>query len=188
MEAVSTTQETKTGTTEMEWEYLLQIADKLFTSTIDFFPYSDRLALLKLSAKPFNLNVIQTYVPTAESTEQEIETFYKELKELIKLTKKHEIKIIMGDFNSKIGKGRSEDLVGPFGLGARNERGNRLLQLCQDKNMKLVNTWFGLPPRRLYTWKSPADKPNNIVRNQIEFRTFITRACTYLACLASGLY
>lgn len=43
-----------------------------------------------------------------------------------------------------------------------------------------------MPPRRLYTWRSPADGPNNVVRNQIDFilinkrfGTSITRACTY---------
>lgn len=92
----------------------------------------------------------------------------------------------MGDFNSKIGKGGFEDIVGSFGLGERNERGNRLLHFCQEENMKVTNTWFCLPPRRLYTWRSPADKPNNIIRNQIDFilinrrfGTSITRACTY---------
>lgn len=103
------------------------ITDKLSASTMDFFPYSDRFALLKLSAKPVNLNVIQTYAPTAESTEQEFETFYEGLKEVLKLTKKHKMNIIKGDFNAKIGKGRSENLVGPFVLGDRNEKGDRLL-------------------------------------------------------------
>lgn len=64
------------------------ITDKLSTSIIDFFPYSDRLALLKISARPVNLNVIQAYAPTSESTDQDIETFYDGLRELLKLTKK----------------------------------------------------------------------------------------------------
>ena len=32
-----------------------------------------------------------------------------------------------------------------------------------------MNTWFCLPPRRLYTWRSPQDREENIVRNQIDF-------------------
>jgi len=35
--------------------------------------------------------------------------------------------------------------------------------------MKITNTWFQLHPRRLYTWKSPADRLHNLVRNQIDF-------------------
>lgn len=32
----------------------------------------------------------------------------------------------MGDFSTKIGEGSYEDYVGKFGLGERNERGNRI--------------------------------------------------------------
>lgn len=32
-----------------------------------------------------------------------------------------------------------------------------------------MNTWFKLPARILYTWKSPMDRPEKIVRNQIDF-------------------
>lgn len=75
----------------------------------------------------------------------------------------------MGDFNAKIGEGQLQDVVGQFGLGVRNDRGDRLVQFCQEESMVVMNTFFKLPPRRLYTWKSPADSPTNIVRNQIDF-------------------
>ncbi|XP_060518451.1 uncharacterized protein LOC132697174 [Cylas formicarius] len=49
-----------------------------------------------------------------------------------------------------------------------------------------MNTWFSLPPRRLYTWRAPQDRPGNIVRNQIDFvlvnkrfSTTVSRAQTY---------
>ncbi|XP_045482912.1 uncharacterized protein LOC123686691 [Harmonia axyridis] len=92
----------------------------------------------------------------------------------------------MGDFNAKIGRGKFEEIVGSYGLGERNEGGDRLLQFCQEETMKITNTWFDLHPRRLYTWKSPADRTGNIVRNQIDFilvnqrfSSTIKRTCTY---------
>ena len=42
-----------------------------------FTPISNRVALIKIRAKPFDLNIIQSYAPTSESTEQEIEEFYE---------------------------------------------------------------------------------------------------------------
>lgn len=162
------------------------VSEKFSKSVINFFPHSDRMALIKLNAIPINVNIIQVYAPTSDSTEDEIEAFYNELKQLLRLTKEHEINLILGDFNSKIGEGRCEELVGPYGLGIRNDRGERLYQFCQEENMKVTNTWFKLPPRRLYTWRAPADHPDNIVRNQIDyilinkrFGTSVTRACTY---------
>lgn len=35
--------------------------------------------------------------------------------------------------------------------------------------MIILNTFYKLPPRRLYTWKSPMDSCDRIVRNQIDY-------------------
>lgn len=49
--------------------------------------------------------------------------------------------------------------VGPHGLGERNERSDRLEMFAEENELVVLNTFFRLPPRRLYTWKSPTDKP-----------------------------
>ena len=71
----------------------------------------------------------------------------------------------MGDMNAKIGKGRHSNVVGNWGLGKRNERGDRLLEYAVKNDLRIMNTWFKQPPRKLYTWTSPGD----IVRNQIDY-------------------
>ena len=71
----------------------------------------------------------------------------------------------MGDKNAKIGKGKVEDVVGEYGLGERNERGDRLIQFCQENNLIVANTFYQHPNRHLYTWKSPGDRH----RNQIDY-------------------
>ena len=38
----------------------------------------------------------------------------------------------MGDLNAKVGKERTTDITGQYGLGARNERGERLIEFCQQ--------------------------------------------------------
>jgi len=134
-----------------------------------FIPISSRVALIKIKAKPFDLNVIQAYAPTSESNDTEIEEFYEQLKAALKHTKKEEVNIILGDMNAKVGKGIVEHVVGGFGLGVRNERGERLIEFCQEMDFTIMNTFFKLPDRRLYTWRSPADNNNRIVRNQIDF-------------------
>jgi len=35
-----------------------------------------------------------------------------------------EINLVMGDLNAKVGKGQYQDIVGPYGLGTRNDRGD----------------------------------------------------------------
>lgn len=35
--------------------------------------------------------------------------------------------------------------------------------------MAVTNTWFQHHPRRLYTWKSPGEQAENVIRNQIDY-------------------
>ncbi|XP_047002916.1 uncharacterized protein LOC124620289 [Schistocerca americana] len=101
--------------------------------------------------------------------QEEIGKFYEELTQAIGTSKSRDIIIIMGDFNAKIGEGSEGDLIGPFGLGTRNERGDLLSQFCQENNLSITNTFLKLPKRRLYTWKSPRDCNEEVCRNQIDF-------------------
>lgn len=152
----------------------------------NFIPLSDRVMMLQINARPIRLNIIRVYAPTADKPEEEVEDFYEEITRLLKLTKKEDINIVLGDLNAKVGSNRVADIVGPFGIGDRNERGDRLVNFCEENDLVVSNTWFQLPARRLYTWKSPQDKPGHIVRNQIDFilinkrfRNFMSRVSTY---------
>ena len=77
----------------------------------------------------------------------------------------------MGDLNAKIGKGSFNQIVGPFGLGTRNDRGDKFLDWCVRNEQVITNTWFKQHPRRLYTWTSPGDR----TRNQIDYVTINQR-------------
>ena len=48
-----------------------------------------------------------------------------------------------------------------FGLGMRNEAGQRLMEFCQENALVIVNTLFQQHKRRLYTWTSPAGQHRN---------------------------
>ncbi|KAF2884699.1 hypothetical protein ILUMI_21496 [Ignelater luminosus] len=75
-----------------------------------------------------------------------------------KNVKKHELALILGDFNVRIGQGQVEKIVWSFGLNSRNEREERLIQLCTEAQFAITNTYYKLPPGRL----SSADTTNNL--------------------------
>ena len=91
-----------------------------------FVPISDRIILIQIKAYPKHLNIIQVYASTAQKPEHEINIFHKSIKDLLKISNKSAVNIIIGDFNAKTGKGRVEDIVGDYGLGERNIRGTVL--------------------------------------------------------------
>jgi len=134
-------------------------------SVLSFWPKSERLLQVKLKASPFNLNIIVVYAPTAEAEEKDIDQFYCELNEVMKGCKSQEITIVMGDWNAKIGEGQENDVVGRFGLGQRNDRGDRMADWCTENGMVITNTLFQCHFRKRYTWTQPGDR----AKNQIDF-------------------
>lgn len=125
--------------------------------------------MLQLKTATGNMNIIQMYAPTADKENVEIEEFYAELNDMVRSIRNSDITIIMGDFNAKVGSAKVETHTDSFGLGERNDRVDRLIEFCQNKDLMIANTFFKLPTRRLYTWKSPADTPENVVRYQIDY-------------------
>ncbi len=118
---------------------------------------SDRVMLIKLSAEPVDIVVVQVYMPTTEHEDEEIEMMYEQLEEILSKQKGTDCVVVMGDMNAVVGEGRDEKEVGKFGLGQRNDRGERLVEFCKSNDLVVTNTWFEQEKRRRYTWKKPGD-------------------------------
>ena len=68
---------------------------------------------------------------------------------------KKDVLFIIGDWNAKVGSQETPGVTGKFGLGIRNEAGQRLIEFCQENALVIANTIFQQHRRRLYTWTSP---------------------------------
>ena len=113
--------------------------------------------------KPFNITVIQVYVPTSNAEEAEVERFYEDLQDLLELTPKKDVLFIIGDWNAKVGSQETPGVTGKFGLGMRNEAGQRLIEFCKENALVITNTLFQQHKRRCYTLTSPdGQHPNQI--------------------------
>ena len=53
-------------------------------------------------SKPFNIRVFQVYAQTSNAEEAEVERFYEDLQDLLKLTPKKDVLFIIGDWNAKV--------------------------------------------------------------------------------------
>ena len=106
-------------------------------------------------SKPFNITVIQAYAPTSNIEEAEVEWFYEDLQDLSELTPKKDVLFIIGDWNAKVESQETPGVTDRFGLGVRNEAGQRLTKFCQENTLVRANTLFQQHKRRLYTWTSP---------------------------------
>ena len=116
---------------------------------------------VRFQGKPFNIMVIQAYAPTSNAEEAEVERFYEDLQDLLELTPKEDVLFIIRDWNAKVGSQEIPGVPGKFGLGVRNEAGQRLIEFCQENTLVTANTLFQQHKTRLYTWTSPYGQHQN---------------------------
>ena len=116
---------------------------------------------VRFQGKPFNITVIQVYAPTSNAEEAEVEWFYEDLQELLELTPKKDVLLIIGDWNAKVGSQETPGVTGKFSLVMWNEAGQRLIEFCQENALVIANTFFQKHKRRLYMWTSPDGQHQN---------------------------
>ena len=85
---------------------------------------------VRFQGKPFNITVIQAYAPTSNAEEAEVEW-----------TPQKDVLFIIGDWNAKVGSQETPG-TGKFGLGIRNEAGQRLIEFCQENALLITNIPF----------------------------------------------
>ena len=116
---------------------------------------NDRMISVHFQGKLFNITVIQVYAPTSNTEETEAEKFYEYLQDLLELTPKKDVLLIIGDWNAKVRSQETPGVTGKFGLRVRNEAGQRLIDFSHENALVIANTLFQQHKRRLYTWTSP---------------------------------
>ena len=91
---------------------------------------NDRMISVSFQGKPFNIMVIQVYALTSNAEGAEVEQCYEDLQDLLELTPKKDVLFIIGDWNAKAGSQETPGVTGKFGLGVRNEAGQKLTEFC----------------------------------------------------------
>ena len=76
--------------------------------------------------------VIQAYAPTNEAIDEEKDEFYNQLQDSTSSCSRHDMIIVMGDLNAKVGSSNAhrEEVIGKFGVGIMNDNGERLCDFC----------------------------------------------------------
>ena len=112
----------------------------------------------------------------SEERPEEKETFYDQLSATIDSLKDKSILFIAGDLNAKIGKLKEGDTytcLGKFSKGKRNNNGQTLLELCEEKRLFVSNSAFNHLAPHQTTWvgqiKDNITGDTENIYNQINF-------------------
>ena len=124
---------------------------------LEWEPHSDRLISARFNSRHCKLTIIQCYAPTNEAEEDTKDDWYEELQHAVSKVPQHDMLLIMGDLNAKVGAENSncERAMGRHGCGVMNDNGERLVDFCMNNNCVIGGTIF--PHRTIHklTWKSP---------------------------------
>ena len=124
---------------------------------------SDKLSYTVLRGRWLNIILVNVHAPSVEKSEELKDSFYEELEQVFDHFPKYHMKILLGDFNAKVGR---ESIFKPTnGQESLHQDSNdnvvRLVNFAISKNLEVKSTMF--PHRNIHktTWTSPDGKTHN---------------------------
>jgi hypothetical protein len=123
---------------------------------------SDRMSYIILKGRWCHI-VLNIHAPTEDKTDDVKDRFYEELECVFDKLPKYHMKILLGNFNAKVGR---EDIFKPT-IGNEslheisNDNGARLVNFATSKNLRVKSTMFPHHNIHKYTWMSPDGKTHN---------------------------
>jgi exonuclease III len=80
---------------------------EIVKNIMGFEPINERICKMRLKGKYHNITIVNTHEPTEEKDEDTKERFYAELQQIQEKVPKHDVVIIIGDYDAKIGRERA---------------------------------------------------------------------------------
>uniref|UniRef100_A0A182NDQ1 Endonuclease/exonuclease/phosphatase domain-containing protein n=1 Tax=Anopheles dirus TaxID=7168 RepID=A0A182NDQ1_9DIPT len=145
------------------------VGPRLKSEIIGFEAINDRLCTLRMRGKFYNISLINVHAPTEDKEEEEKDLFYGRLAKTIKSRPRHDLIIILGDFNAKIGREPVyRQYTGSHSLHEHsNDNGSRLVQFAAANNLVVGSTKFARRDIHKATGSSSFSRINN--NNQSSF-------------------
>ena len=134
----------------------LLISPKLTTYLSSTDKISDRILVASFRGNP-SITIIVAYAPTEDKCESVKKPFYEDLKRITDSIPPHNVIILAGDLNARVGADSS--ITNPRTVGRypyheeTNGNGEMLINYCESSNMRSMQTRFRHPKSRTWTWR-----------------------------------
>ena len=131
-----------------------------------FEPINERICNVRLKGKYHNITIINIHAPTEEKDEDTKERFYAELQQIQEKVPKHDLLIIIGDYNAKIGRERVyQKAIRNHTLHETSNRNGELTcEYAIANDMVIASTFFQHENTHKGTWIST----DTLTLNQID--------------------
>ena len=129
--------------------------------------FSYRMSYIVLRGHWCKIIVLNVHVPSEEKSDNSIDSFYEELEQIFDHFPQYNMKIILGDFNAKVGKENNfKPTIGNDSLHQDcNDNGVRIVNFAKSKNLVVKSTMFPHRDIHKHTWTSPDGKTHNQIEH-----------------------
>ena len=106
------------------------------------------------------LTIVAVYAPTDCADDREKDSFYDKLRDTLNNIPPHNVVITLGDFNARIGSDShqtSPHIIGKYVFHTdTNDNGQRMIDICENFNLRPAFSRFPHRKGRLWTWEHPS--------------------------------
>lgn len=114
--------------------------------------FSERIIKLTLQIRGRIITVLGVYALNNDAPVQKKDSFEESLRNIINQIPNKEEIIIAGDLNGRVGRHSNSSVVGMHGEKSLNDNGERLLNICEQFELRITNTFFAHKDIHKYTW------------------------------------
>lgn len=113
---------------------------------------SERIIKMNLTLRGHRITVMGVYAVNDDTLVHLKDNFFEQLnEEIVKVGKAREL-VLLGDFNSRVGKRDRDMVVGRYGEEVINDNGERLIDLCTQNGLKILNGFYPHKSVHKFTW------------------------------------
>ena len=95
---------------------------------------------------------VSIYGLGCERSEEERDEFWNELTRCVDGLSTRNYVVVLGDFSARVGDGEVEGIIGKYGVPGENESGERLLDMCVEQELVIVNSFLKKKGINKCTW------------------------------------
>lgn len=131
------------------------MSSRVKSSLVSYETINEQMTKVRFYARQAKLSIIVAYAPTEEADDDIKKSFYEDMNAITDTIPKHDVTIVMGDFNAKMGSDNRQwtAVIGPHGIGVRNDNGKRLVEYCAENGLLIGGTLFQHKTIHKTTWK-----------------------------------
>ena len=130
----------------------LLLSEWLLKLVVEWKEVSSRMMWVRVRLGRECWAFVSAYGPGSEKSEEEREAFWNELADCVDDLSRRNYVIVLGDLNARVGVGELEGVVGKYGVPGVNDSGERLIDMCVEKELAVGNSFFRKRKINKYTW------------------------------------